>query len=129
MRVETCSYGVDIVVDLPNGLYAYTNSSGSGKTRLFKLIQSKVDNGSLKATCITYNDLKNNPNKMHEIYTKSGELILLDRVDMYIDDTDLKALENASKNSVIIMDIKSDIDACYETVSLVNTQDYMEVSL
>ena len=108
MAITYKSSGIDISIEAENGIYVYFNESASGKTKLLNYTKPLVTIGKLKAKCITYDDVVNtNGQCLNNM--DSADLILLDRVDLYKDKLNARDLEEKSKNSIILIDCKSDL--------------------
>lgn len=96
MKIEG---NVDLIFDLPNGVYVFDKTSATGKTRLAQLLHGYRAQGELVAS-YTYND-KNLGRDICEVFEQKYKVVLLDRYDLY--NGAGKELIHARKDDCIIL--------------------------
>lgn len=92
----------EISVNADFGIFVYTNGSGSGKTYLYSIIR-KIEPIRKDVLAFSYNDYL----KHRKPNLEGKHLIVLDRVDQYVDDIDLlDYFFSCGDRAVILMDLK-----------------------
>lgn len=103
-------------IDLPNGIYRFSNESATGKTRLCKALKTFHSYGE-KVNAYTYNDKLDGKN-ISTVLSAEYKIILLDRYDLYYGDG-FDRMKELADNCIILLDCKHFIadfaewDCCY----------------
>ncbi len=97
--------GMHLDINLPdNGLLIFANESGTGKTYLLELLKSLE---SENIAVITYDrDVNIQSAIINQIKKDSVKLVLLDRLDMYLDNSLVAMINKYSIDKVFLADLK-----------------------
>lgn len=97
--------GMHLDINLPdNGLLIFANESGTGKTYLLELLKS-LESESIAV--VTYDRDENIQSAIiNQIKKDSVKLVLLDRLDMYLDNSLVATINKYSVNKVFLADLK-----------------------
>lgn len=97
--------GMHLDINLPdNGLLIFANESGTGKTYLLELLKS-LESESIAV--VTYDRDENIQSAIiNQIKKDSVKLVLLDRLDMYLDNSLVTMINKYSVNKVFLADLK-----------------------
>ena len=97
--------GMHLDLNLPDsGLLIFANESGTGKTYLLELLKS-LESESIAV--VTYDRDENIQSAIiNQIKKDSVKLVLLDRLDMYLDDSLVAMINKYSIDKVFLADLK-----------------------
>lgn len=95
-------YHLKVCVDLPNGLYRFTDTSATGKTYLAKTLNTYQGYGEPVGS-YSYIDFRRGAGLVE--YAKGCKLFVVDRYDMYYGHM-LEELKTLSKGCIILVDAK-----------------------
>jgi Ni2+-binding GTPase involved in maturation of urease and hydrogenase len=97
--------GMHLDINLPDsGLLIFANESGTGKTYLLELLKS-LESESIAV--VTYDRDENIQSAIiNQIKKDSVKLVLLDRLDMYLDNSLVATINKYSANKVFLADLK-----------------------
>ena len=97
--------GMHLDINLPDsGLLIFANESGTGKTYLLELLKS-LESESIAV--VTYDRDENMQSAIiNQIKKDSVKLVLLDRLDMYLDDSLVAMINKYSIDKVFLADLK-----------------------
>lgn len=97
--------GMHLDINLPDsGLLIFANESGTGKTYLLELLKS-LESESIAV--VTYDRDENIQSAIiNQIKKDSVKLVLLDRLDMYLDDSLVAMINKYSIDKVFLADLK-----------------------
>lgn len=97
--------GMHLDINLPDsGLLIFANESGTGKTYLLELLKS-LESESIAV--VTYDRDENIQSAIiNQIKKDSVKLVLLDRLDMYLDNSLVATINKYSTNKVFLADLK-----------------------
>lgn len=97
--------GMHLDINLPDsGLLIFANESGTGKTYLSELLKS-LESESIAV--VTYDRDENIQSAIiNQIKKDSVKLVLLDRLDMYLDDSLVAMINKYSIDKVFLADLK-----------------------
>ena len=99
--------GINIIIELDNGIYVLGGNSAEGKTYLHDLLSVK-SREDVRILTVTYEDIfKYEEMVIKKLYSGEYYLIFLDRYDLYQDKLDKEKLLNLGKDSVILYDCKA----------------------
>lgn len=90
-----------ININLSNGVYLLQKEGGVGKSYLAYLL-AKAYGNKIDTAVVTY---KNNTRVVYGDL-KKAKVIMLDRVDRYVDTLSASAVEGMGKNAIVLMDCK-----------------------
>ena len=93
---------IDIVIDIESGIYQFCPWSGNGKTYLFKLLR-ELEEDDKPIVTYTYSDHKKGVDLRELIEKTNPEVIMLDRQDMYAEDTKIVDILNEYADKAIIL--------------------------
>lgn len=94
---------VDLIFDLPYGVYVFDNMSATGKTRLAKLMHEFRVQG-MPVASYTYDD-KVLGRDISKVFDKKYKVVLLDRYDLY-NGTGKKLIQARKDDCIILIDCK-----------------------
>lgn len=97
--------GMHLDINLPDsGLLIFANESGTGKTYLLELLKS-LESESIAV--VTYDRDENIQSAIiNQIKKDSVKLVLLDRLDMYLEDSLVAMINKYSIDKVFLADLK-----------------------
>lgn len=95
-----------IVIDAEPGLYTFGPESATGKTYLYTLLKARQMAG-MRVVAYTYWDYKVNLSLSGLIASISPELVFVDRLDCFVEDSKVVgALVTASDTMIVLTDLK-----------------------
>lgn len=106
-------YNPIINIELENGIYEFCSESGTGKTRLCRILKELQKLGE-PVIGYTYGDDILGIDLKDLVSKVNPKVILLDRYHMY-NGTFSKEIIEWSKNTIILIDCKSILDINYDT--------------
>lgn len=125
MKIEG---NVDLIFDVPNGVYVFDKESAIGKTRLAKLLHEYRVQGKPVAS-YTYDDVVLGRD-MKEIFDSKYKIICLDRYDLY-NGEGKELIQSRKEDAIILIDCKqgTKIQCSKKTCYMEMTLDQIKVSL
>ena len=99
--------GLQVTVDLKPGVYLMGNDSAIGKSRLGSLLEKGFLNG-LNTYYYNYSDYVKGLRIKDALAKKSYDVVLLDRVDLYIQEYDIiSEVMPYAESTVFLVDLKN----------------------
>lgn len=126
LKIE--KYDVKLTISLENGLYILDIESGSGKTRLKKLLDEFNGYGEAVSS-YTYKDYLNKEPIEKAVDASKYRAVVVDRYDIYFP-YGLDVMEKAASNMIILVDCKKGLSVSGVKLALIDMEaDSMEVFL
>lgn len=108
-------YGVDISIELENGIYGFNTMSATGKTRLCKLLR-EVEKKNGDVIGYTFEDKNLGIDLRSQVKKLNPKVIILDRLDMYPEEF-MQDIQEWGKTAIVLLDYKGSAnfneDWCY----------------
>lgn len=101
-------YGVNISIELENGVYGFDTMSATGKTRLCKLLR-ELEASKGEVIGYTFNDKKLGIDLRNQVAKLNPKVIMLDRLDMYPEEF-MQDIQEWGKNAIVLLDYKGSAD-------------------
>lgn len=98
-------YKPNIIIDKDPGIYIFAAESGIGKTYMYKLFNNIISFGE-NVFAYSYVDECKYRNLETMLKNKKYDVILIDRYDLYYNEEYNKLFEEASKDSIVLVDLK-----------------------
>ncbi len=97
----------NININVPNGIYVFLNQSGLGKSYLAKILQGLQEVELIKCIVLTYCKHWETDDYIKLLRNSDVNLVLCDRYDLYNAEQINNMLRTISKQTVILVDVKS----------------------
>ena len=101
-----------IEVNLPNGMYVFDNLSGTGKTYLYQIVRQLSSMPELRVTACR------NVEEFNSMAADTAKLVVVDRYDLWGDDSMSERLASISENAVVLVDAKTFLTGAVERSDL-----------
>ena len=119
-------YDVKLNINLENGLYVLDIESGSGKTRLKRLLDELNGYGE-PVNSYTYRDYLNKEPIEKILDSSKYRVVVIDRYDIYYP-YGLEAMRKAASNMIVLVDCKKGLSVSEVKLALIDMEAHsMEV--
>ena len=100
--------GIDISINLNNGVYTFYGYSGEGKSYLAFLLKELRKQGYNVDSYSYLDDVAYSSNVYNILSNSNNVLVFIDRLDMFINE-ELSIFINSIKDKIILLDYKHEI--------------------